>query len=81
MVPPFSYPTVHDAVVLISHNDWLGKGDVERYYMLFPHASKSRHWFGMLFHGLLYWFVALFFGFAAGARQYGPRSSDVGYCT
>ena len=67
LVPPFSYPTVHDAVVLIRRNDWLGKGDVERYYMLFPLASESRLWFGMLFHDLLYWFVTLFFGFAAGA--------------
>ena len=77
MVPPFSYPTVHDAVVLIRRNDWLGKGDVERYYMLFPLACESRHWFGMLFHGLLYWFVTLFFGFAAGSYYASVWSAEL----
>jgi hypothetical protein len=77
MVPPFSYPTVHDAVVIIRRNDWLGKGDVERYYMLFPLASESRHWFGMIFHGALYWFAMLFFGFAAGSYYASVWSAEL----
>ena len=67
MVPSFSYPTIHDAVRIIRRGDWLGKGDVERYYMLFPLAVECRHFFGVLYNLMLYWFVALFFGFAAGA--------------
>ena len=54
MVPPFSYPTVHDAIVLIRRGDWLGKGDVERYYMLFPLAEEARHWFGAKYKGSLF---------------------------
>jgi hypothetical protein len=67
MVPGFSYPTIHDAVSLIRRDDYLGKGDVERYYMLFPLAEESRHLFGAVYEGSFYWFMALFFGFAAGA--------------
>jgi hypothetical protein len=67
MVPGFSYPTVHDAVRIIRRGDWLGKGDVERYYMLFPLAMECRGFFGVVYNAVLYWFVALFFGFAAGA--------------
>ena len=67
LVPSFSYPTIHDAVRIIRRGDWLGKADVERYYMLFPLAAECRHLFGVLYNLMLYWFVALFFGFAAGA--------------
>jgi hypothetical protein len=67
VVPPFTYPTVHDAVAIMQRNDWLGKGDVARYYMLFPLAAESQHWFGAVYKDKLFWFTALFFGFAAAA--------------
>ena len=77
MVPPFSYPTVHDAIVLIRRGDWLGKGDVERYYMLFPLAEEARHWFGAKYKGSLFWFVTLFFGFAAGSYYASVWSAEL----
>jgi hypothetical protein len=66
-VPPFSYPSVADAVRLIKPGCWLGKGDVSRYYLMFPLASACWWLFAVNMAGLVYQFICLFFGLAGGA--------------
>lgn len=77
MVPAFSYPTINDAVSIVRRGDCLGKGDVARYYMLFPLAEECQHHFGVQYRGLLFYFTMLFFGFAAGAYYASVWSAEL----
>ena len=67
-VPPFTHPTVEDAVAFIQPGDWLAKGDVESYYSSFPIAKESQRLFQVATEtrGIMT-YVVLCFGFAAGA--------------
>ena len=62
LIPPFSYATVQSAVEMIKKDDWLGKGDVEKYFLNFPFAVESRWMFGVCVLTLVYFFAKVFFG-------------------
>ena len=67
-VPPFTHPTVEDAIAFIQPGDWLAKGDVESYYSSFPIAREYQKLFQIATEAtgtMVY--VVLCFGFAAGA--------------
>ncbi len=66
-MPAFPYPSIHDAVSIVRRHDCLGKGDVARYYMLFPFAEEGRERFGAIYEGELLCYKTLFFGFGPGA--------------
>jgi hypothetical protein len=63
--PPFSYPSIHEAVKIVRRGGWLGKGDVGRYFFSFPFAYSVRHLFACTFLGVVYLFCRCFFGFTA----------------
>jgi hypothetical protein len=63
--PPFRYPSLHDALDIIEPNDWLAKGDVTRYFFLFPIAQESLWMFLVSIFGVLYILSKCCFGFAA----------------
>ena len=62
LIPPFSYATVQSAVEIIKKDDWLGKGDVEKYFLNFPFAVEARWMFGVCVLSLVYFFAKVFFG-------------------
>ncbi len=63
--PPFRYPSLHDAIDIIEPNDWLAKGDVTRYFFLFPIAKESLWMFLISVFGVLYILSKCCFGFSA----------------
>jgi hypothetical protein len=63
--PRFSYATSADATFLIQRNDYLGKGDVERYFLNFPLAEESYAYFGVRALGAYLYFVMVYFGLAS----------------
>jgi hypothetical protein len=76
-VPPFSYPGVADAVDILHKGCWMGKGDVSRYYMMFPLAKESWWMFCLRVLGCIWHYVALFFGFAGGAYYASVWSAEL----
>lgn len=46
-VPPFSYPSLADALEFITPNCYLAKTDLEKYYYQFPIAKESRKYFNV----------------------------------
>jgi len=61
--PPFRYPSLQDGLKLVSRGCWLGKTDVERYFLCFPLAQESYPWFVVYFASVLYCFVRAMFGY------------------
>jgi len=63
--PPFRYPSLHDAIDIVEQDDWLAKGDVTRYFFLFPIAKESLWMFMISVFGVLYILSKCCFGFSA----------------
>ena len=63
LTPPFRYPSLADGLRIVSRNDWLGKGDVSRYFNEFPLARESHHLFWVWLLGAYYCLVRCCFGF------------------
>lgn len=64
--PRFKYAGSEDATNLMQRNDFLGKGDVERYFLNFPLAQESFQYFGVCaLLGQILHFVMVFFGLSS----------------
>jgi len=60
----FSYASSSDATFLMKRNSFMGKGDVQRYFLNFPLARESYEYFGVEALKLRFFFVMVFFGLA-----------------
>ena len=62
--PPFRYASVQDGLKMVTRGCWLGKTDVERYFLCFPLAQESYPWFVVFWGSVLYSFIRAMFGYA-----------------
>jgi hypothetical protein len=62
--PPFRYASVQDGLKLVTKGCWLGKTDVERYFLCFPLAEESYPWFVVFWGSVLFCFIRAMFGYA-----------------
>jgi hypothetical protein len=75
--PGFSYPSVEDAVSLLYKGAWMGKGDVSRYYLMFPLAKEAWPMCKVGVLGLVWNFITVFFGLASAAYYASVWSAEV----
>jgi hypothetical protein len=59
----FSYPTLSQALNIVSPNAWLAKGDVRSYFWLFPLAVEVRSYFACYYSGVNFVYTKCPFGF------------------
>jgi hypothetical protein len=55
---------LQDGLKLVERNCWLGKTDVERYFLCFPLAKESYPWFVVYFAAAFYYFIRAMFGYS-----------------
>jgi hypothetical protein len=60
---PFSYPTMMQALSIISKGDWLAKGDLQSYFWTFPLAATAQPYFLVEFDGRRYVYTRCCFGY------------------
>jgi hypothetical protein len=63
--PSFDYMTLSEGLRIISRNDFLGKGDITRYFFCFPLAQEARKWFCVRWNRQVYEYHRLMFGHTA----------------
>ena len=63
--PSFDYMTLSEGLRIISRNDFLGKGDITRYFFCFPLAQEARKWFCVRWNRQVFEYQRLMFGHTA----------------
>ena len=63
--PPFSYPTISDALKIVTPNCYMCVGDIERYFHTYPTAWDDRNYFCIQYKGVTWCYSKCCFGHTA----------------
>ena len=63
--PPFSYPTISDALKIVTPNCYMCVGDIERYFHSYPTAWDDRNYFCIQYKGVTWCYSKCCFGHTA----------------
>ena len=63
--PPFSYPTISDALRIVTPNCFMCVGDIERYFHSYPTAWDDRNYFCIQYKGVTWCYSKCCFGHTA----------------